>query len=422
MRVLLLGASGLIGSAVAARLMARGDRVVGVSRRGGPGALKIDVAEIGDASEWTPHLSDIDAVVNCAGVLQDSATDSTDVHSRAVALLAEACQRNGVRRFIHLSAVGVDRETPSEFSRSKRAGDDALMASDLDWVILRPSVVIGRPAYGASALMRGLAALPLRPAMTNTGQLQLVHLNDVVETILFFLKPDAPARQVLEIVGPRRFSFDDTVDLLRQWMRWKPARKWQLPAPLASLSYKLGDIASLFGWRPPVRSTAEREISRGAIGDGARWAETTGITPRDIGDALAVEPASVQERWFSRMYLLKPLVFGVFGAFWLATGVISLTIGWDYGIGLLREGGLEGNFAAVTIVAGAVSDLLIGAAILYRPTSRYGLYGALAISLTYAVIGTILVPRLWADPLGPMLKIWPIMVLNLVALAIREDR
>ena len=47
---------------------------------------------------------------------------------------------------------------------------------------------------------------------------------------------------------------------------------------------------------------------------------------------------------------------------------------------------------------------------------------ALAISLTYAVIGTVLVPRLWADPLGPMLKIWPVMVLNLVALAILEDR
>ncbi len=422
MRVLLLGATGLIGSAVAARLRARGDEVIGVSRRGGPGLLELDIAGLRDASDWLPHLAGIDAAVNCAGVLQDSASDSTEVHDRAVALLAEACRLSGLRRFIHLSAVGVDRETPSEFSRSKRAGDEALMASDLDWVILRPSVVIGRAAYGASALMRGLAALPLRPVMADTGPLQLVHLDDVVETILFFLKSGAPARQVLDIVGPRRFSFEETVDLLRRWMRWSPARKWPLPAALAALSYKLGDAASLLGWRPPVRTTAQREIGRGAVGNGAPWAATTGITPRDIGEVLAAEPASVQERWFARLYLLKPLVFGVFGAFWLATGIISLTIGWDYGMGLLREGGLPDNFAAPTIVAGALSDLLIGAAILYRPTSRYGLYAALAISLTYAVTGTILVPRLWADPLGPMLKIWTVMVLNLVALAIREDR
>jgi DoxX-like family len=57
-----------------------------------------------------------------------------------------------------------------------------------------------------------------------------------------------------------------------------------------------------------------------------------------------------------------------------------------------------------------------------RPTSRLGLYAAIGISLIYAVIGTLLVPRLWADPLGPMLKIWPIIVMHFVALAILDDR
>jgi uncharacterized protein YbjT (DUF2867 family) len=425
MRVMILGATGLIGSALAARLIARGDEVVAVARGGSvPGArmVRIDLATIREPSQLAPQLSGIDGIVNCAGVLQDSAADSTHVHDRAVELLIEACKRSGIRRLIHLSAVGVDRDTPSEFSRSKLAGDRALIASELDWVILRPSIVIGRGAYGASALMRGLAALPWRPTMGGTGPLQLVHLDDLVDTVLFFLRPDAPSREVLEIVGPRRFSFDEAVDMFRGWMRWPPARIWRLPAGVATLAYKLGDLAALFGWRPPVRTTAQREIGRGAVGDASQWTATTGIEPRDVAAALAAEPAPVQERWFARMYLLKPLIFGVFGAFWLATGIISLTIGWGYGMGLLREGGLEPNFAALTIVAGAVADLLIGAAILYRPTSRYGLYAALAISLTYAVIGTILVPRLWADPLGPMLKIWPVIMLNLVALAIREDR
>jgi hypothetical protein len=96
--------------------------------------------------------------------------------------------------------------------------------------------------------------------------------------------------------------------------------------------------------------------------------------------------------------------------------------GWDYGIGLMREGGVEGTTATLTVIAGALADLAIGMAIAYRPTSRYGLYAAIAISFAYAVIGTILVPRLWADPLGPMLKISPIIVLHFVALAILKDR
>jgi hypothetical protein len=88
----------------------------------------------------------------------------------------------------------------------------------------------------------------------------------------------------------------------------------------------------------------------------------------------------------------------------------------------LQEGGLTGTSAMLTLVAGALADIVIGLAILYRPTSRYGLYAALIISMIYVVIGTALVPRLWQDPLGPMLKIWPVLVLNLVALAIVEDR
>ncbi len=94
----------------------------------------------------------------------------------------------------------------------------------------------------------------------------------------------------------------------------------------------------------------------------------------------------------------------------------------DYGVGLMREGGVQGTSATLTVIAGALADLAIGIAIAYRPTSRYGLYAAIAISFTYAIIGTILVPRLWADPLGPMLKIWPIIVAHLVGLAILEDR
>jgi DoxX-like family len=87
----------------------------------------------------------------------------------------------------------------------------------------------------------------------------------------------------------------------------------------------------------------------------------------------------------------------------------------------MEEGG-AGELAGPSVVAGALADIAIGIGIAWRQTARYALYAALAISLFYAAAGTILVPRLWADPLGPMLKIWPIMVLNVVALAILEDR
>ena len=425
MKIAVIGGTGLLGSAIMADLTSRGHSVISMSRSAGvanPEAIRVDLNNATSPSYWLRHLDGIEAVVNCAGVLQDSPNDSSSmVHHHGIANLFTACEQLKIRRVIHFSAIGVDRETPSAFSETKLSGDKTLMDRDLDWIILRPSVVIGRAAYGASALMRGLAALPVLPVMPNTGQLQIVLLDDVVRTVGHFLEPGSPTRKIVELVGPHRYSFLEVVALIRRWCRWPPAREIELPHFASSVMYKFGDMISLLGWRPPVRSTAEREIRRGAVGN-LEDMQRLGLHPKGLPEFFASEPASVQERWFAGMYLLKPAIFVVLSLFWISTAYVSLGPGWDYGVGLMREGGVDGVGAALTVIAGALSDLAIGLAIAYRPTSRYGLYVAIAISFIYAIIGSILVPRLWADPLGPMLKIWPIIVLHFVALAVLDDR
>jgi uncharacterized protein YbjT (DUF2867 family) len=425
MKIAVIGGTGLIGSAIATHLSSQGHSVYSLSRRvhpADPRAVKVDLSQARSPSYWISHLNGMEAVVNCAGVLQDSHGESTSmVHHRGVASLFAACEQLQIRRVIHFSAVGVDRETPSAFSQTKLSGDLDLMQRDLDWVILRPAVVVGRSAYGASALMRGLAALPLVPVMPDSGLLQIVLLEDVVRTVESFLKPAAPGRKIVELVGPHRYSFTQVVALFRGWYRWAPAHEYRLPRFASRLVFKTGDIVSLLGWRPAVRSTAEREIARGAVGK-VEEMNRLGVHPKGLAELLASEPASVQERWFARTYLLKPVVFGVLCLFWISTAFVSLGPGWDIGVELMREGGVEGMPAMLTVVIGAFTDLVIGLAIGYRPTSRYGLHVAIGISVVYAIIGTVLVPRLWADPLGPMLKIWPIIVLHCLALAILDDR
>jgi uncharacterized protein YbjT (DUF2867 family) len=233
-------------------------------------------------------------------VLQDSPRDSTrGVHTAGIGALFAACEQVGVRRIVQVSAIGVDRHTATAFSQTKLAGDTALMQRDLDWIILRPSVVLGPAAYGGSALFRGLAALPVLPVIPNAGALQVVQLEDVVATVVFFLMPGAPARLALDLAGPERLSFADVVHHFRRWLGWREPRLAHLPGPLAAFLFRLGDIAGWLGWRPPLRSTARFEIRHGAVSDPRPWTELTGIVPRSLSAALASRPASVQERWFA---------------------------------------------------------------------------------------------------------------------------
>ena len=430
MRVLVIGATGLVGAAVVARLITEGHDITGVARNISRAArhlpdvrwIALDVARATSSDDWLAHLQGIDAAVNCAGVLQDSPGDSVaGVHEHGMAALFAGCERAGVRRVIQISAIGIDRETPTPFSRTKLRGDIALTRHDLDWVILRPSVIVGRAAYGGSGLIRGLAALPMLPVMPDLAPLQVVQLDDVAETVLFCLGPNAPSRVTLELAGLERQSFTEIVGEYRRWLGWNEARLWHVPRWLGAMLYRLGDFAGLLGWRPPMRSTARLEIARGAIGDPAEWMRLTGIRPRGVRAALASEPASVQERWFASLYFLKALIFIMLALFWIATGLISIGPGHDAGTELMREGG-AGAISGSLVVAGGLADIAIGLAIALRRTTRLGLYAALALTALYVLAGSVLLPQLWFDPLGQLLKVLPIMVLNLVAIAIVEDR
>src|SRR5262244_3173351 len=113
MRVLVTGAYGLIGSAI-------------VARRRFPYArwVEVDFARINSAESWLPLLAGVEAVVNCVGVLQDSPRDDVArVHVDGTVALFDACVRAGIRRVVHVSAIGADAAGPTPFARTKARAD-----------------------------------------------------------------------------------------------------------------------------------------------------------------------------------------------------------------------------------------------------------------------------------------------------------
>jgi len=431
MRILVIGAYGFIGSAVVARLVADGHEVVGAGRRIKAARerrpdldwVRIDLTRARKPEHWDQHLAGIDAVVNCAGVLQDGPADSTHkVHVEGASALFAACAQAGVRRVILISAVGVGAGENTRFARTKFAAEEALKREDLDWVILRPSLVVGHAAYGGMSMVRALAAIPfVLPLARESATFQPVQVGEVAAAVSFFLRPEAPVRRTVEIAGPQRMTLAQLVATYRRWLGLPAAKLIRLPVIAAALISSLGDAVSFLGWRPPVRTTALKQLSRALARDPIEWTRITGIAPTRLETALALDPASAQDRWFARLYLLKPLVIAVLSLFWIVSGAIGLGPARALVADLSIEIGF-GDWAGLAAIASGLIQLFLGLGIAFRATARAALLASLPIAVAYIVVGGLMRIGLWLDPLGALIKMFPIVVLTIVALAIFDDR
>jgi len=425
-RVLVLGANGFIGSHVAAALalagwsVRAGARRIAEPARRAPGFdwVTADFSRLTTAEAWTHILDGVDAVVNCVGVLQDGGGDSTRAaHVDGPRALIAACQAAGVRRLVHISAVGADEAAGTAYARTKAETERLVEASGLDWLILRPSLVVDRAAFGGTGLIRALAAFPVfSPVVGGDQTFRPIPLGDLCAAVVAAVKPGAPSRQSLDMPGPQAVSMVETVRLYRGWMGLKPAPVVRVPRALAAPALAIGDLLGRLGWSSPIRTTAIKQMDHDVAGRDSGWAQTLGVHSRGFTDFLAQTPASVQDVWHARLWFVRPVAILTLGLFWLITGLISFGPGWNGALAILHEGGY-GRLAGPVAWWGALLDVVLGLMLFVRPwTARVAIFMCLA-TVGYLIAATISLPHYWIDPLGPWLKVLPMMALCLFVAA-----
>ncbi len=258
-RVLVLGGTGFIGRyAVAALLQSGCDVVIGTRH---PQRVEHRIPDLAnrcahrrarlerllDPRDWSGLLADIDAVVNCVGILRQRGRETyRRVHHLAPAALAEACRRKGLR-LIHVSALGLHAQARSRFLRSKLDGENALRASGADWRIVRPSLLDGDDGYSAKWLRR-VARWPWHVLPADAvGRIAALHVADLGEALarlaLSAADPDASEKaRIVELGGSDRYTLDEYLAVLRRQHTDKPARLVRVPSILARLGSHLCDL------------------------------------------------------------------------------------------------------------------------------------------------------------------------------------
>ena len=433
MRVLVLGGYGLIGSHVVTRLLEAGHAVVGLGRdiaqaQGRfPEArwISADLGRLLTPEAWQPILRDAapDAIVNAAGLLQDGARDRVaDVQVHAMRALYGAATAQGTVQFVQISATRAAADAATSFMRTKGEADAALAQSALEWTVLRPGLVLSPQAYGGTAVVRALAAMPwVMPVACGTSTVQTVAAADVAQAVLMVLERRVQRRRDYDLVVDEAHTMRELQVAIRSWIGLPPVPTIDVPAWLVRAVAVVADALGWLGWRSPFRSTAVTELAAGVRGDPVPWRTAAGRAMRPLAATLRSLPSTVQERWFARAFLAKPLAIGTLSLFWLVTGLLTL-LRPSAAMMVLTERGLSAGMAGAIAIAGALADIALGLGILVKATSARAAQGMILVTIAYLVGGTFLTPDLWLDPLGPLVKAVPAMVLAAVLLALEGDR
>jgi uncharacterized protein YbjT (DUF2867 family) len=435
-KILVLGASGLIGRFVTDDLRLRGFQVFGVARQFSPSQrqsaadLELPVMSMDTAGLMRLiRERDVDVVVNCLGVLQDGpGSDTGAVHRDFVARLLAAIRDSGRPvRLVHISIPGAANEDRTAFSQTKREAERLIAASGAAYAILRPGFVVAPAAYGGSAMLRALAAFPLQlPAAESATPFQPVAVEDIAATIAWLADRDiddlATRAVIWDLMQPQPVTLSGVIDQFRWSLGTSRWPRVTMPAFLLDLGARLGDLANRLGWMPPMRTTAIAELRRGVTGDPSGWTEATGIVPKTITQAVGGYAATIQDKWFARLFLVKALVIASLALFWTVSGFIALFISYSAAAGILSSHGFPPSLVAPVTVLTSLMDMSIGVLIAFRRTCAIGLVAGILASLGYMVGAAILTPDLWIEPLGALVKTGPAIVLMLVALLILDNR
>lgn len=413
--VLVLGGYGLIGSACLRALSDADFTVAGVGRSRTT-ALRLfpdtdwtirDIAKV-SVDEWRRLFDGFDVIVNASGALQDGGQDDVyAIHEASLKRIVLALE-NSQKRLVQISAAGVSEQASTDFFKSKALGERAIQNSNIDWVILRPTLVISHDAYGGSALLRAAAAIPfIALNVLPDSQIQTVHIDDLAGAVVQAANGDITSRTVADVTETDGRSLPETLQTLRRWLGFpEPKIQFSVPRPILTLISTLADFTGLLGWRSPLRSTAVRVLHAGIIGTPEAWEKAGGAPCRSLHESLMSMPATVQERWFARSYLAFPVSVLLLSMFWFLSGAVGLAQ-FDAACEVLTSRGVGQQFASIAVVGGAVVDVVLGIAILWRRWTALACTGMIFVSFAYLIGGTVLAPDIWADPMGAFVKILP---------------
>jgi len=285
MKIFLTGGTGFVGSEIVKQLLARDHRIVALVRPGSENklaesdAVKIHLGDLAEPESLPAGLDGCDAVIHLVGIIRDfpdKGVTFEKVHVEGTRHVLEAAAAQGIRRFLHMSANGADREGPTAYQKTKWQAEQAVGKTELDWTIFRPSLIFGPGGEFVEMLGEMVRRLPVVPVIGD-GQyrLQPVSVDQVAATYVKALDLPETAGRTYHLAGAESYTYDEILDLTGKALGKDSVHKLHQPVAMVKPIVKALESFEKF----PLSEAQMSMLLEGNECDPGPWAEDFKIEP-----------------------------------------------------------------------------------------------------------------------------------------------
>jgi uncharacterized protein YbjT (DUF2867 family) len=246
------GATGFVGQEIIRSLHAAGHNIRILARKtASPAAralvdryhVEVRTGDILDAASLSGALEGTDAVVHLVGIISEAGNSTFEnVHTRGTHNILAAAQKAGVRRFIHMSALGTRPNANSRYHQSKWAAEQAVRNSGLDWTIFRPSLIYGPGDHFVNLFAKIIRFSPVVPIMgSGRSKYQPIGVEVVAKAFAGALTETAAFGQTYDLCGPETFTMPQLLDAVLGVMQRRRS-KVRIPLAVAQCHARLLEL------------------------------------------------------------------------------------------------------------------------------------------------------------------------------------
>ena len=220
-----------------------------------PGSVELIDFNSNNFDKIEEAISNSDVVINLIGILFENRKQKfTKIHSDIPDIISRLCEKHKVKKYIHVSAIGANKDSKSAYQRSKFAGEEKSLMNFKNTVIIRPSVVCG-PEDNFTNLFSKLSILPIIPIVGFNYKFQPILVTDVANAIVKAIEKKNNENKIYEIGGPKIITFGDMVKSILATIN-KKRFVIEMPMSIAKIQSTITDLLPI----PPILTRDQCEI------------------------------------------------------------------------------------------------------------------------------------------------------------------